>query len=619
MEEKTYPEYFIFQVLTPKHQSFFFKCISLDKAKKKLEMMDFAKEDRFMEELKKYSYRDMEIHQLMKMTNLSASTHTKELNHQIDRFIQEKGIEKLLNDRKNYQSTSRTKKASVHVRLTKPNNKGLSNVYFDYNYTSPKFSYYPIQKISVNPDFFDAEREDFDIQKVKKSDSTLAFSYQNINNKLSVIANYIEECCDDYIENHNIKPEKNILKDLVDKKYMKVFGNFIAAKKGVKKIEKKEEEPPKNSILEEIRNYIEENPRLITKGTLYNYKKMEMTVKGFFKDNPQYSSLVEKFNKKTWDALKSYMVKINDKKGRNNKTLNSQLQLLISILNYSDTKVNTKKFDKFKELKAHIEFISEEEIKRLYDYIPPSVDMCLFEKYQRGKVTFQEVYTLFHLPTKEERIKFFEEKGIKPSYFSIHQSKYNLYDKIIENPNIEPVKTYQHIKDILLFLFYTGLRWSDYLAFKKSNIIDKKMEDGTIRKILTLIQKKTRSNVNIPLNSVALEILEKYNYRPPVATNKFYNTFIKSFFKWFGGFDNKVTVKQLYGTEVVYEEYYRYELIKIHSTRHSIASALIEKNDVYTVQTFLGHASPRTTEIYLHKKEDETINKLFNNLNDMSK
>lgn len=157
---------------------------------------------------------------------------------------------------------------------------------------------------------------------------------------------------------------------------------------------------------------------------------------------------------------------------------------------------------------------------------------------------------------------------------------------------------YEIVKKAFLFSCFTGLRYSDMLTLKWSEI--HKAADGKTLYI-EHEQVKTKNRVTIPLSDEARKWLPR---RTKDVDTVFHQLRITS-----------TTV------EVVLDEWMQeagiQKHITYHCSRHTAATLLLTLGaDLYTVSKILGHKSIRMTEIYakiVDKKKIETMN-LVNNL-----
>jgi site-specific recombinase XerD len=138
------------------------------------------------------------------------------------------------------------------------------------------------------------------------------------------------------------------------------------------------------------------------------------------------------------------------------------------------------------------------------------------------------------------------------------------------------------VKDLFLFMSYTGLSYGDLNALTKSDI--QLSINGN--KIIKISRKKTREYCMIPLMSKAEGIINKYNNHPkvlnsvlalPVISNQKINQYLLEIQK-----ELKITKK-----------------MTCHVARHSFATNALEMGvPIETVSKALGHSSIKTTQIY---------------------
>lgn len=152
----------------------------------------------------------------------------------------------------------------------------------------------------------------------------------------------------------------------------------------------------------------------------------------------------------------------------------------------------------------------------------------------------------------------------------------------IENKKFR-IKRLEQVKDIFLFVCYTGLSYSDLKMLSSDNI--SKGIDG--KNWMTYERKKTGVQARIPLLPMALEIIEKYKNDPqcitenkilPVKSNQKLNAYLSE-------------IAELCEID---------KHITMHIGRHTFATTVTLTNDVpiETVSKMLGHTSLRTTQIY---------------------
>jgi integrase len=145
------------------------------------------------------------------------------------------------------------------------------------------------------------------------------------------------------------------------------------------------------------------------------------------------------------------------------------------------------------------------------------------------------------------------------------------------------IKRLEEIKDVYLFMCFTGLAYKDTSLLTIDYIIN--FFDG--EEWIVKNREKTYCRENVPLLPIAKEIIEKYSNHPvrkskglllPVLTNQKYNAYLKE-------------VVDICGIN---------KILTTHTARHTFATTVTLANGVpiETVSALLGHKSIKTTQIY---------------------
>ena len=138
------------------------------------------------------------------------------------------------------------------------------------------------------------------------------------------------------------------------------------------------------------------------------------------------------------------------------------------------------------------------------------------------------------------------------------------------------------VRDLFVFQTYTMLSYSDLAEFDYS-----KCEEMDGQVVYRSNRVKTDQPFTVVLLRPAMAILEKYDYKLPIASNQKYNDYLKAAVRY-ARIDKPVTT---------------------HWARHTGATMLVNDGNVpmHIVQHILGHASIRETEKTYAKVLDRTI------------
>ena len=173
--------------------------------------------------------------------------------------------------------------------------------------------------------------------------------------------------------------------------------------------------------------------------------------------------------------------------------------------------------------------------------------------------------------------------------------KYLTSDNIMNNLDLIDRSTIFGLRDyaIILFLYATGVRVSELLTIKKSDINENWVK---------VIYAKGSKQRIVPIANVALEALNNYFEQRDVKSDYL-------FLNYKGKPLSRVSVFK------ITKKYYN---VSPHTFRHSYATSLILGGaDLMVVSELLGHSNVETTQIYTHIEQQhlkETI-KSFHPLN----
>lgn len=234
---------------------------------------------------------------------------------------------------------------------------------------------------------------------------------------------------------------------------------------------------------------------------------------------------------------------------------------------------------KYKVTRGYLERYIKTELKKddiLMKDISPSFVENLFIyllKYMTNNTAVQKMKQV------KSVMRFAVEEGyirVSPFKVVLKKEKKEISPLTIEEVNTIRKKKIEiarlaKIRDLFVFECYTGLAFSDLASLSDKDFhIDEAGNKWIIKK-----RHKTNVVATIPLLPIALEILEKYNYKLPCLTNVKYNAYLKEL----GDICN--IKKKLHS----------------HLARHTWATILLNAGmDMVSVSKCLGHANSKITE-----------------------
>jgi integrase len=156
----------------------------------------------------------------------------------------------------------------------------------------------------------------------------------------------------------------------------------------------------------------------------------------------------------------------------------------------------------------------------------------------------------------------------------------------------------KHVRDIFLFQFYTGQRYSDIEKFNISDVKDN---------IWHLRQAKTKKLIEIPLFDQAVKILQSYNNKLPIISNQKMNEYLKELGQ-IAELNDIVTVTRFVGAEEITKQVKKYELLCTHTARRTFVSIASYNNvNQQVIKAMTGHGSDKMVNQYFKKNNQETL------------
>lgn len=194
--------------------------------------------------------------------------------------------------------------------------------------------------------------------------------------------------------------------------------------------------------------------------------------------------------------------------------------------------------------------------------------------------------------------------SLKFGYEKVLNKKYNKIDFRRPRNEKKLPKIIEKEKSIMIFNSIKNLKHRCIVGlglgcgFRVSEVVNLKVEDiDSNRMLLNVIQAKGKKDRIVPFSKNLLQLLRNYYLKYNPKEYLFNGQNNKP--KYSTESCNKI-VKNYFGNEYHY-----------HQLRHSYATYLLESGtDLSIIQRLLGHASIKTTEIYLHVSSDllKTIN-----------
>ncbi len=146
-------------------------------------------------------------------------------------------------------------------------------------------------------------------------------------------------------------------------------------------------------------------------------------------------------------------------------------------------------------------------------------------------------------------------------------------DELLELRNAELTAKLDRVRDLFLFMSYTGLAYVDMCNFDFKTMTEK---EGNLYYI-DGERIKTGSDFYTPILPPAMAVLEKYNYHLPTITNQKLNDYL----------------------HVIQEKLNFKKSLTCHVARHSFATLLLTYDfSIEKTARALGHKDIRTTQIY---------------------
>lgn len=178
--------------------------------------------------------------------------------------------------------------------------------------------------------------------------------------------------------------------------------------------------------------------------------------------------------------------------------------------------------------------------------------------------------------------------------------------------DIQDNRRLRNVRDVLLFLCYTGLRYSDLNQLEARH---EKIAPSGIR-VLEIFMQKTKKPVRVPLTEPAARIWDSYERKLPKISNQKFNDYAKEVAQ-LAGITETIVQNSYRGTVKETHTYERWQLVSAHVGRRTWATLSYKAGlPLEAIRIVLGHASIQQTEEYLRiepNNYDEDILRVWNN------
>lgn len=172
----------------------------------------------------------------------------------------------------------------------------------------------------------------------------------------------------------------------------------------------------------------------------------------------------------------------------------------------------------------------------------------------------------------------------------------------------------ERVRDVFLFLCFTGLRYSDVFNLRRSDVKSNHIEITTV---------KTADSLIIELNNHSKAILDKYKDIPfenhkvlPVITNQKMNDYLKELAE-LAGIDESIRETYYKGNKRIDEVTPKYALLGTHAGRRTfICNALSLGISPQVIMKWTGHSDYKAMKPYIDIADDIKANAMnkFNQL-----
>lgn len=209
-----------------------------------------------------------------------------------------------------------------------------------------------------------------------------------------------------------------------------------------------------------------------------------------------------------------------------------------------------------------------------------------FMRYIQDKEIFTFKSALFNFKIKKSpaQVVTLNTDEIREIYYC---DKYNMFER--------------NLIDVFIFMCMTSIRYSDY-----EQLANAVVENNILHKV----NEKTKTEINVPLNLTALDILKKYDNTLPKYTNAYFNRELKQIFKRHRLLETPYKKTSIQNKKPVIKSGFKREFITVHKSRSSFITILISYNTpLNEIMAVTGHKKVSTLNDYTDKRLNPDVTK----------
>lgn len=296
-----------------------------------------------------------------------------------------------------------------------------------------------------------------------------------------------------------------------------------------------------------------------------------------------------------------------------------------SFQEFIDSSKSTKVPRTIKSYVTTRNFLEDFEAHTKYQLSFESIDNNFFEKLQDYTFLIRKnknSYLAFIIKTLKTFMNWAHDKeyhnNLKYKKFKAREDEteiiYLTMDELMRLYN-HTFKTEKHsrVRDVYCFNCFTGLRISDTIALKRSNIL----KDS----IVLTIQKTRAKNTRIPLNKFSKAILDKYKdtiHEPlPIITQQKFNEYIKECCEKVK-INTPTTITRYCGQRRIDKTEPKWKFITNHTARKTfVTNSLVLGMKEMVVRNITGHKKEESFRRYVKIAEDLKRNEMDNTWNSL--